>query len=107
MTSVSDETVVTSFVMPKEFDLEQLPKPNNSDIDIQRFEGGYFAVVRFSGIWTAAKFQQYRRNLKIWIDSRIWEPLSDEIIARYNPPFTLPFMRRNEILIRVIMKEER
>ncbi len=106
LTSVTKDTIATFFVMPKKYKLEELPKPNNPHIDIERIKGGYFVTVRFKGIWTERKFKRFLRNLKNWIDTRIWDPLSDEMIARYYAPSTPGIMRRNEILIRVIMKEE-
>jgi hypothetical protein len=106
LTAVTGESIITSFIMPKRYDLRELPKPNDAQINIQRIKGGYFAVVRFSGVWTEPKFNRSLRNLKNWIDTRIWDPLSDEMIARYYAPFTPWYMKRNEILIRVIMKEE-
>jgi len=57
------------------------------------------AAVRYSGFWSENKFLRYKQELENWIAANKLKVIGDLVWARYNPPFTLWFMRRNEILI--------
>jgi predicted transcriptional regulator len=59
------------------------------------------AVLRFSGLVNEEKIAKKTLELTQWMVSKNLRPLSDPELARYNPPWTLPFLRRNEILIEV------
>lgn len=104
ITTMTGDEVTTAFVMPREFSLEDLPEAKDGRVQLMAVDSGVFAAVRFSGTWSELKFSRHLERLRDWIVTQGWTIQSEEMIARYNPPFTPPFMRRNEILIRV--KEE-
>jgi hypothetical protein len=58
-------------------------------------------VLKFSGLVNEEKVAKKTTELTLWITSKKLRPLSDPELARYNPPWTLPFLRRNEIMIEV------
>ena len=88
------------FVMPAEYTMETLPKPNNSQVKIREISGRKVAVIRFSGLVNEEKTAQKTKELQDWMASKKLEALNSEPeLARYNPPWTLPFLRRNEIII--------
>lgn len=89
------------FVMPSSYRLQSLPKPNNSAVRLREVEEGLYAVIRFSGFTTQSAIEDRSAQLRQWIQAKAWTALGGPQIARYNDPFTLPFNRRNEILIPV------
>jgi len=89
------------FVMPSSYRLQTLPKPNNSAVRLREVSEGLFAVIRFSGFTTESAIATRSEELQQWIQSKGWISTGSAQIARYNDPFTLPFNRRNEILIPV------
>ena len=89
------------FVMPSAYRLQSLPKPNNDAVQLREVGEGLFAAIRFSGFTTESAIATRSEQLKQWIQSKGWITTGQAQIARYNDPFTLPFNRRNEILIPV------
>lgn len=89
------------FVMPSQYSLETLPKPNNPSINIKLIPSQKFAVVRFSGLVDEDKLESKFAELNQWITSRNLKSLGNPELARYNPPWTLPFLRRNELMMEV------
>ena len=87
------------FVMPSRYTLETLPKPNNPAVTLREIPGGNYAVVRFSGLAGEEKIAKKTAELKAWLASKGITPTGKPELARYNPPWTLPFLRRNEILV--------
>jgi hypothetical protein len=91
-----------SFVMPSEYTLATLPKPLNSEVKIRVVPAEKRAVIAFSGFNSAEKAQAKTQLLQDWIKTKNLKATGDPQFARYNPPWSLPFMRRNEILIQVL-----
>lgn len=88
------------FVMPSKYTLATLPKPNNPAITIRSLAGAKYAVLRFSGLAGKAKVDKKTNELKEWIQRRNIKTIGEPELARYNPPWTLPFLRRNEVMIK-------
>jgi hypothetical protein len=59
------------------------------------------AAITFSGFYNDAKVLEKTKALEEWIKSKQWQAIGSPQFARYNPPWSIPFMRRNEILITV------
>lgn len=88
------------FVMPAEYTMNTLPTPNNSQVTLRQIPARKVAVVRFSGLVNAEKTTQRSKELLNWMTTKKLQPSTTEPeLARYNPPWTLPFLRRNEIMI--------
>ena len=92
---------VVSFVMPKEYSLDTLPKPNNKDISISSIPPQKYAVVVFSGLVRESNYDEQINLLNYYVVNKNLVTVGKVQIARYNPPWTLPFFRRNELMIRV------
>jgi effector-binding domain-containing protein len=90
-----------SFMMPADYKLETLPEPNDSAVKLRAVPGRLMASVRYSGRWTAKLYDLHAAQLREWIKEKKLKIVGEEVWARYNPPFTLWFLRRNEILIPV------
>lgn len=95
------------FVMPTNETIESLPKPNNPDVKIRQVSPHEVASMRFSGWTTEAAIREKTAKLQAWITEQRLEAAGSPQIARYNDPFTLPWRRRNEILIPVKAASER
>lgn len=89
------------FVMPSQEGLTTLPKPNNPEVKIREVPAHEVAAVRFSGWTTEAAIKEQTAKLREWMKARGLDEQGPAQVARYNDPFTLPWRRRNEILIRV------
>lgn len=89
------------FVMPANYTMETLPKPNNSAVTLHHVAAKRFAVVRFSGISGEESLKRQTETLNDFIDTQKLKALSVPTFAFYNPPWTLPFMRRNEVMVEV------
>jgi hypothetical protein len=90
-----------NFVMPSQYTLETLPKPNNPVVKIKPIPAKKFAVIQFSGLVDEEKMAKKVTDLEQWISTKQLKVLGNAELARYNPPWTLPFLRRNEVLIEV------
>jgi hypothetical protein len=93
------KTWLIQFVMPKQYTMDTLPKPNNPQVKLLPIGSQKLAVIRFTGFVSDDKVQEKTAELLTWIKSRNELPLGNPRLARYNPPWSIPWMRRNEILI--------
>lgn len=89
------------FVMPGQYSMQTLPKPVNPAVSLRELPARTFAVLSYSGLNTASKVQQKTDELTAWMRSRQLEPVGAAQLARYDPPWTLPMWRRNEIQVEV------
>jgi len=90
-----------SFMMPASYTLETLPEPEDPDVTFRQVPARRMAAVRYSGFWSEKNYLRYKMELESWIHERGLTIVGDPVWARYNPPFTPWFLRRNEILIPV------
>lgn len=99
-----DRQQIMSFVVPKQF-RGGAPVPSDDSVSIQRIEWPEMAVIRFSGMASEYKIHAKEKKLMEWIHQKGWQIQGERILAFYDPPFQVPFLRRNEVLIGV--KRER
>jgi len=98
----SEEESLMAFTMPSEHKMEDLPKPNDSGVDLLHVEGEVVAVLKFSGLSRPSKVSRLQKKLTNLIEAEGLTPSSQAKLAVYdNPMSTLPFMRRNEIHIQL------
>lgn len=90
-----------SFMMPASYTLETLPAPTDPLVTLRQVPARRMAAVRYSGVWSKKRYLQYKGELESWIRESGLAVVGDPVWARYNPPFTPWFLRRNEILIPV------
>ena len=102
VTQQSDEgDWVVRFVMPSEFTMQTLPKPNNPDVSLKEIAEKRFAVIRFSGLAKSKRLEKQTRELEAFIQSQNLQVVAKPTYAFFNPPWTLPFLRRNEVMIEI------
>jgi len=88
---------VVQFAMPREWTLETLPEPLDARVTLRAVPARDLAVIRYSGTWSQSRYEEHLARLKdalakaglAWHGEPVW--------ARYNPPWTPWFLRRNEI----------
>ena len=90
-----------SFMMPASYTLETLPEPEDPQVALRQVQARRMAVVRYSGSWSEKGYLRHRSELESWMRAKGLAGAGDPQWARYNSPFTLWFLRRNEILIPV------
>lgn len=98
-TKTSADKMVMTFYMPSKYTMESLPEPSDSRIQISQTAVRKYAVVKFSGLATKRALKQQEEKLRTWMKEKNLEGTGDALDAFYNPPWTLPFLRRNEIWI--------
>ena len=106
MTAPVQETLGTAkptmaFTMPAQYSVAQLPTPDDDRVTLLEVPAKTVAVVSFSGWATDAKVARYERQLREGLSENAIEVTGDSSLNQYNPPWTLPFLRRNEIMIEI------
>lgn len=89
------------FIMPSKYTIETLPKPNNPAVELKEIPSKRIVAIRFSGLGREDSLNRYTKDLNDFLTARNLRPLSPPTYAFYNPPWTLPFLRRNEVLIEI------
>lgn len=90
-----------AFVMPQEFSLETTPLPLDSRVKIEEVPSRLVAVLRFSGSWSEARFEEKTSELLQELANAKMATVGSVFTMLYNPPFTPSFLRRNEVAIEV------
>ncbi|HSV99456.1 MAG TPA: heme-binding protein [Sedimentisphaerales bacterium] len=98
--SAGDKWIV-SFLMPSKYTMETLPEPLDPAVTLRVIPARKMASVRYSGTWSQKRYEEHRGRLEEFIENEKWKILGEPVFARYDPPFQLPFLRRNEVLIPV------
>ncbi len=87
------------FVLPKSLTMNTVPRPNNAQVNLREVPAKRYAVLSFSGFAGSEKVQSKSAELLAWISAQGFTPVGAPQLARYDPPWQLPFFRRNEILV--------
>ena len=89
-----------AFVMPEGLKTDQVPKPMDKSITIREVSADRFAVLRFSGGRNVKNEAEALAELKTWMATEGLSVLSPPVFAYFDPPWTPPFLRRNEVMLR-------
>jgi hypothetical protein len=90
---------VITFTMPSKYSLESLPRPLDARVEIRKLPAQRFAAIRFNGAPDAATVDRRKLAFARKLGDAGLVIAGEAIYARYDPPWTIPFLRRNEILI--------
>ncbi len=96
-----DNRVYMRFFLPAKYDRETAPKPDDARVKIIEVPGQSVAVLRFSGFGGEASVAENMRELQASLAATLWRPRSQPVVYFYDPPWTLPFFRRNEVVVPV------
>ncbi len=90
---------VVAFVMPTGLSLEDVPRPADDRIRIVQVPERSMAVRPYRGGWSRARFDAEEAALLAGLEAQGLTPAGPAIFARYNSPFSIPFFRRNEVMV--------
>ena len=94
------------FYLPSKFNKDNVPNPSRPDVEIVNIEGGYYAAIKYSGRITDKNFIKHKDILESELKKDVISILSPPIRATYNGPFTLPMLRRNEVMFEIKIKNK-
>ena len=87
------------FIMPAQYTLQTLPRPTDPAIRIVAVPPQTYAVYRYSGSINPVATVQARRELLRLLEGSGWAPMGEPLNWFYDPPWTVPFLRRNEAAV--------
>ena len=97
---IGDSLSTMSFVMPSNYHLNNLPKPDNSEIQITTSKPEYVAVIQFGGYASNSKIEKYKEILVKSLKEKGMSYYGNFRFLGYNPPFQI-FGRRNEVIVTI------
>ncbi len=98
---IKNGNMTMQFYLPSKFNKDNAPKPSNSEIKVLTIEGGYYAAIKYSGRSSDKNFLKNKDILEKELKQDNIIILSPPIRASYNSPFTLPILKRNEVMYKV------
>jgi hypothetical protein len=87
------------FVLPANYTLSTAPVPTDTTVTLKEIPNKKVAVLRYSGILSEKSIAERTKELQSWLEGQGFKALSPARSAGFDPPWTLPFLRRNEIHI--------
>ncbi len=90
-----------SFVMPSKYNMDSLPVPNNNRVRLKEILTKKFVVIEFSGTNSNENVTEHENQLMSYIEANQIKIIGSPKYAFYNAPWTLPFLRRNEVMIEI------
>jgi hypothetical protein len=87
------------FIMPRRWSLDTLPQPDDPRVQLVPVAARRMLVIRFSGLATDARILVKTDEVRKYAAAHGLETRGEPVLAFYNPPWTLPFLRRNEIML--------
>ena len=93
---------LVQFVMPKGYTLTTLPEPLDARVKLREVPGNRVAVIRFSGSWSQSLYEEKLQTLRGAVSAAGLATVGEPVSSRYNSPFSLPFLRRNEIWLNLV-----
>jgi hypothetical protein len=92
---------LVQFTMPKTYTMETLPTPNDARVELRSIPARTVAVFSYSGSWSEGRYQ---KKLAIFLEAlkkNSVKTVGEPVLARFNSPFQLWFLRRNEIWVEI------
>ena len=89
------------FFLPAAYSVENAPVPNDPRVEIVAVPPTTVAAIRFTGLAGDETTAERRRDLLASLDGSDWQAVGSPVSLFYDPPWTLPFLRRNEVAVEV------
>ena len=99
---VNQSTESMAFVLPRSFSIDTAPLPRDPSVKLEEVVNYTVASITFSGSFNQDSINEHKTMLEEWMARKGFEKIGDAKAAGYNPPFTIPALRRNEVLIPVV-----
>ncbi len=103
---INEKESSMSFVMPANYDVKSLPKPNDARLEIHQTPGEYAAVIEFGGFANDASIRKHAEELKQLLDQKGIKTIGNFRYLGYNPPYQI-IARKNEIVVAVEWNENK
>ena len=87
------------FFLPPEYSLGSAPEPINPAVNVVEIPARVEAVLRFSGFAGEDVIKEMTQSILRELEGSPWYPSGKSVTYSYDPPWTLPFLRRNEISV--------
>ena len=100
--AVTEGGFLVQFVMPKGYTLATLPEPLDERVKLREVPGKRVAAIRFSGSWSQSTYEAQLQTLRNALTAAGLATQGEPISSRYNSPFSLPFLRRNEVWLNLV-----
>ena len=92
------------FVMPATMKTEDVPKPNDTSLNVREMQAAQFATYTYSGRMTKHNEQEALQQLKDWLQKEQKSYEGSPIYAYFDGPFTLPWFKRNEVMLKLVQR---
>ena len=102
-TATEADRFEVAFIMPSEFTMDTLPTPNNDQVNLEEVPGRTMAVLSFSGTTPERVIAEKTDALLESLESDGVEVVGAPVLARFDPPWTLPHRRLNEVMVEVAL----
>lgn len=103
---INEKESSMSFVMPSNYDVKSLPKPNDARVEIHQTPGEYAAAIEFGGFANDASIRKHAEELKQLLDEKGIKTIGNFRYLGYNPPYQI-IARKNEIVVAVEWNENK
>jgi SOUL heme-binding protein len=87
------------FTLPSQYELSEIPQPRDSRVSLRSVVARPMAVIGFSGWATSSRVNRFERELRKTLSEQSIEVVGEAVLSQYNPPWTIPFLRRNEVAL--------
>lgn len=89
-----------SFIMPAKYSFRSLPKPTDTEVKIEEAPAYEAAVIKYSGTNSLESVLENEKKLMAWLEKQPQLRKKGEVlVAQYDGPFALPFVRKNEVQV--------
>ena len=95
----SDSNATMQFVLPAKLKADAVPSPEDGTVTVRELPEGRFAVLRYSGSRNSTKEKESLARLRSWLEQEQLTEASGPVFAYFDPPWTPPFLRRNEVML--------
>ncbi len=92
---------LVQFTMPDSFTMETLPEPNDPRVHLRKIGPRTVAVYSYSGSWSESRYKSKLADFTSRLAKNNVKTIGEPIFARFNSPFMIWFLRRNEIWLEV------
>ncbi len=99
--SLNNPNPEMAFTMPSAWTMNSLPEPDDDSVKLVEVPERTMAVIEFSGWATQRKINKYLQQLESTLMAQDVEMVGVPMLNQYNPPWTPPFLRRNEVMVEV------
>ncbi len=104
-TSLTENSITMSFYMPSKYDMDSLPEALDKRIEFSVVSPRAYAAIRFSGRAKEDSIRRHTSILEKFMQEISLTASGEPVRAFYDPPWALPFLRRNEVWIPVQLTE--